>query len=89
MDEYIQEREDVKKATRDTYLKAKANLVDYFGQRRLIREITSTDAKKWRVWLKTEGNRRDANRKTMAEETVRRRTGTVKQFFREAVERGY
>ncbi|MDA7914749.1 integrase, partial [bacterium] len=25
----------------------------------------------------------------MAEETVRRRTGTVKQFFREAVERGY
>ena len=89
IDEYIQEREDVKKATRDTYLKAKANLVDYFGQLRLIREITSTDAKKWRVWLKTEGNRRDANRKTMAEETVRRRTGTVKQFFREAVERGY
>ena len=89
LDEYINERQDVKQATKDTYTKAKANLQDYFGKKKLLRTITATDAKKWRVWLKTQGNRRDANRKSMADDTVRRRTGTVKQFFSEAVERGY
>ncbi len=39
--------------------------------------------------LATKGKRRDKNRKTMADDTVRRRTGKVKQFFAEALERGY
>ena len=89
VEEYVGERRDVKQTTKETYEKAQANLVDYFGKKKLLRNVTTTDAKKWRVWLKTKGNRRDKNRKSMAEETVRRRTGTVKQFFREAVERGY
>ena len=88
-DEYISERQDVKPATVDSYKKARKNLVDHFGRKKLLRDVSTTDAKKWRVWLKTKGNRRDKERKTMAEETVRRRTGTVKQFFTEAVERGY
>ncbi len=89
LDEYVAERQDVKKSTRDTYTKAKTNLLDYFGRKKLLRDITATDAKKWRVWLKTKGNRRSKQRKSMADDTVRRRTGTVKQFFAEAIERGY
>lgn len=56
LDEYINERRDVKKATLETYMKAKANLIDYFGKKKLLRSITSTEAKKWRIWLKMEGN---------------------------------
>ena len=51
--------------------------------------MTISDAEKWRIWLKTTGNRRDKERREMAEETVRRRTGTVKQFFKAAMKRGY
>ncbi|MCC9600386.1 site-specific integrase [Stieleria sp. JC731] len=88
--EYFAERKDVKSGTLQTYEKARDNLLDYFGKRCLLRDVTSTDANKWRTWLKTEGNRRDTKqkRKSMAEDTVRRRTGMAKQFFGEAVKRG-
>ncbi len=89
LDEYMADRKEVKQETRNTYAKAQDNLLLYFGRKKLLRDVTPTDAKKWRVWLKTEGNRRDSNRTTMADETVRRRTGMVKQFFNEAVARGY
>ncbi len=90
IDEYVAERKDVKQSTRETYTKARANLLDYFGRKKLLRDVTTTDAKKWRVWLKTQGNRRDTKlkRTDMAEESVRRRTATAKQFFIEAVDRG-
>ncbi|MEX1026418.1 MAG: phage integrase SAM-like domain-containing protein, partial [Candidatus Paceibacterota bacterium] len=90
LDQYIAERKDVKASTIETYEKARDNLVDYFKKEKLIREITAADAKRWRIWLATEGNRRDtkSGRTDMADETVRRRTGKAKQFFAEAVERG-
>ena len=72
-----------------SYKKCRKNLVDHFGLKKLLRDVSATEAKQWRVWLKTKGNRRDKKRKTMAEETVRRRTGTAKQLFAEAVERGF
>lgn len=85
---YIQERVDVKGSTKETYLKARDCLVAHFGKDKLIRDIQADDAKRWRIWLATSGNRRDAKRKSMADETVRRRTGKAKQFFAEALERG-
>jgi len=89
IDTYISERSDVSPNTRKTYGKAKANLLDYFGEKKKIREITKADAKRWRIWLATQTNKRDKNRNSIADATVRRRTGKAKQFFKEAAERGY
>ena len=88
--EYFAERTDVKAGTLKTYEKARDNLLDYFGQKCLVRDVTPAEASKWRTWLKTKGNRRDTKqkRKNMAEDTVRRRTGMAKQFFGVAVKRG-
>ena len=86
---YITERKDVADGTITSFEKARDNLVDYFGVRKKLRTITKADAKRWRIWLAAEGNRRDKDRSTLADATVRRRTGRAKQFFREAVERGY
>ena len=55
------------------------------GEDKRIDRIKVADAKAWRVWLATEGNRRDKNRKTMADNTVRRRIGKAKQFFDHAI----
>ena len=88
IDTYISERTDVSPNTIKTYRKAKANLVDYFGADRKIRSIAKADAKRWRIWVATESNKRDKNRKELADATVRRRTGKAKQFFKEAKERG-
>jgi integrase len=87
-DTYIDERADVKATTKQTYEKARDCLVAYFTGSKPIREIQAEDAKRWRIWLATKGNRRDKNRSTMADATVRRRTGKAKQFFAEAMERG-
>jgi integrase len=88
LDEYIGERADVKASTLETYEKAKDCLIAYFGSKKQLRDIEPADAKRWRIWLATKGNRRDKERKTMADATVRRRTGKAKQFFKEAMERG-
>jgi integrase len=88
IDLYIGERTDVKGSTKETYQKAKDCLVAYFGTTKPVRDIRAEDAKRWRIWLATSGNRRDKNRKSMADATVRRRVGKAKQFFTEAKERG-
>ena len=88
LDGYIAERQDLKGSTIETYLKARDCLVAYFGVSKPLRSITMEDAERWRIWLATKGNRRDKNRSDMADATVRRRTGKVKQFFAKALERG-
>ena len=85
---YIAERKDVKANTTSIYNKTKDCLIAYFGRSKRLRDIRPDDAKRWRIWLGTEGNRRDTNRKTMAEASVRQRTAKVKLFFNEALERG-
>ncbi len=85
---YIAERTDVKHTTKDTYVRAKDSLIAYFGASKALRDIRVEDAKRWRIWMATSGNRRDKDRKSMADATVRRAVGKAKQFFREAVERG-
>ncbi len=88
LDTYIAERVDVKHSTRQTYEKGRDSLIAYFGRSKPLRSITAEDAKKWRIWLSTQGNRRDKNRADLGDATVRRRTGKAKQFFAEALERG-
>lgn len=86
--EYIAERADVADNTRKIYREVRQNLVDYFGTSRLLKDVAIADAKRFRVWLATQSNRRDKNRKCIADSTVRRRTGICKQFWSEALTRG-
>ncbi|MBB3210610.1 integrase [Rhodopirellula rubra] len=88
LDTYIEERTDVSQGTLDTYIKARKNLIDHFGREHRLETITKADATKWRVYLKTESNARDKDRKWIADSTARRRTGKAKQFFNAAVEQG-
>ena len=81
-------RTEVKSGTLDTYKKAKKNLIGHFGADRKLETITKSDAEKWRIWLATESNSRDKDRNSLADSTVRRRTGKAKQFFEAAIAAG-
>jgi len=83
---YINSRRDVKDSTAATYRKTITALVDYFGADRRLDLITAGDAELWRIEQATNGNQRD-QRKDMADNSVRRRTGLARQFFRHAVKR--
>ncbi|NLE58497.1 MAG: tyrosine-type recombinase/integrase [Planctomycetes bacterium] len=76
IDRYIETRSDVKPSTRLIYDDARQKLLDYFGEDRQLRSITAGDADEFRLHLVGLG---------LAENTVRRRTGIAKQFFRAAV----
>ena len=79
VDGYIAERGDVKAGTATFYGHTRRNLIDFFGADKSLREITPGDADEWRLYLLGEG---------LAENTVRRRCGMAKHFFRVAVRRG-
>jgi hypothetical protein len=79
VDAYIKEREDVKSGTRTFYGHTRRNLIDFFGEDKPLREIMPGDADQWRLYLLGQG---------LAENTVRRRCGMAKHFFRVAVRRG-
>ena len=53
------------------------NLVDYFGADRPMRSITTADAKAFRQWLE--------EHEKQAENTLRRRCGRARQFFKAAI----
>ncbi len=78
VDNYIKERHDVKSGTATFYGHTRRNLLEYFGPEKALREITPGDADRWRLHLLGQG---------LAENTVRRRCGMAKQFFRVAVRR--
>jgi integrase len=78
LDAYIEERSDVKPGTSITYKWVRLNLTDFFGDDKPLREITPGEADQWRLYLVKQG---------MADDTIRRRCGTAKQFFRVAVRR--
>ncbi len=96
--EWYFERRRVKQSTRETWEKVQVNLVSFFGKDRSIDSITPGDAMAWREWLASEGNiregkvRKDKNgkefhgRKSLGDNTVRRRSGIAKQFFFHAIE---
>jgi site-specific recombinase XerD len=79
IDAYITERTDVKSGTATFYGHTRRNLTDFFGAEKPLREITRGDADQWRMYLVGQD---------LADNTVRRRCGMAKQFFRAAVRRG-
>ena len=79
LDDYIKSRHDVKTGTAIMYGQARRNLLGFFGKNKPLRDITPGDADQWRMYLIGQG---------LADNTVRRRSGMAKQFFRVAVRRG-
>lgn len=88
LDDYVAHRKDVKASTQLCYRRAVTCLVEFFGADRRLDSITAGDAERWRIWLATEGNQREKDRCGLADNTVRRRTGRVRQFFGYAVKQG-
>jgi integrase len=78
LDDYIKGRHDVKAGTTTVYGHTRRNLLDFFGADKLLRDITPGDADQYRLYLIGQG---------LADNTVRRRCGFAKQFFRVAVRR--
>lgn len=77
LDNYINGRSDVGEGTTTNYGQVKRNLLDYFKADKSLASITLGDADKFRQWL--------AGNEGLAVNTVRRRMGRAKQFFRAAV----
>ncbi len=73
---YIAGRRDVKPATATVYSHTKRNLLAFFDGSRLLDDITPGEAEDFRIYLRTD--------ESLAENTVRRRCGIAKQFFRAA-----
>lgn len=76
LDDYISKRTDVKPATRTFYGHTRRNLVEHFGDKKPLFEITEGDADDFRRYLIGE---------LPAEASVNRRCGMAKTFFRNAV----
>ena len=79
LDSYIAVRADVKPATAIVYGHTRRCLVEYFGAEKPLQEITAGEADAWRLWL--------LDHEKLADNTVRRRCGIAKQYFRAAVRR--
>jgi len=78
LDSYIGGRCDVKPATALVYGHTRRNLIAYFGAGKALAEITPGDADKWRLYLIG---------LKLSDNTVRRRCGIAKQYFRAAIRR--
>ena len=75
---YISSRIDVKASTKRVYAHTRRNLVNFFGAGKPLALISPGDADLWRLNLVGQG---------LADNTVRRRSGIAKQFFRTALRR--
>ena len=78
--DYIKNRTDIKTATTTVLGHTKRNMIDFFGEDKPLRDISQGDADLWRVYLKEQG---------LSENTIRRRCGIAKQFFKAAVRSKY
>lgn len=78
IDGYIDGRGDLKPGTRNAARFDAASLFTYFGDGKLLRDVTPGDADDFAVWLKALG---------LANATIGRRLIRAKQFFRAAVRR--
>jgi integrase len=77
LDDYSTSRHDVKESTSRVYGHTIRNLLTFFGDSKRLDEITQGDADNFGIYLKTQEN--------LADNTVRRRLGMSKQFFRAAI----
>jgi len=80
MESYVAKRSDVKPGTAIVYGHTQRCLIEFFGADKPLREITLGEADDWRLFLLTD--------QKLAENTIRRRCGIAKQFFRAAQRRG-
>jgi integrase len=76
VESYIRSRTDTKESTRGIYKDTLKNLLSYFGDNKVLRDVTRGDTVDWRISLISKG---------LSENTVRRRCGVAKQFFRAAM----
>ena len=88
LDGYIAGRKDLKRSTLTVLGHTRRCLVNYFGAAKPLRDITPADADQWRIWLGTQANERDNDRDGLSENTIRRRCGIARQFFKAAFKRG-
>jgi Phage integrase SAM-like domain len=76
LESYISKRTDVKASTAIVYGHTQRCLIEFFGAKRALTNISEGEADEWRLYLIEQG---------LADNTVRRRCGIAKQFFRAAV----
>jgi integrase len=89
LDSYISIRSDVKDSTSTVYGHTRRCLIAYFGAERLLADITPGETDAWRIWLAEHEETRDGETVTvkLGENTIKRRCGIAKQFFRAAQRR--
>lgn len=75
---YIAGRTDIKPRSVVIYKDAERNLIEHFGEDRLLSSITKADASAFHRWL--------LHDKNLAKATVAKRIGTTKMFFRHAID---
>ena len=90
LDSYLAMRGDVKGSAATVYGHTRRCLIEFFGADKPLREITPGDADEWRIWLGEHKETRDGKtvKVTLADNTVARRCGIAKQFFRAARRKG-
>jgi integrase len=76
IDRYLEGRVDVKGTTKVILGHTRRCLFDHFDSARSIQSFTPADADSFRIYLKMEG---------LAENTIRRRIGIARQFFKAAI----
>jgi len=80
VDEFTRQRAaDVKASTLQTYHRARAHLVGFFGERKDLRTITAGDAEEWWAWM--------LGKRKLAKDTARKSVQLAKQFMRAAIGR--
>lgn len=88
LDAYFAERRVTRKAgTLIVWRQTRRCLIDYFGDGKPLKDITPGDADAWREHLLSAPGAREKVPTPLSVNTVRRRCGLAKQFFRAAVRR--
>lgn len=79
VDAYDASRPDVKPATRTTWKRARKHLVEFFGEERDMKTISLGEARDFFLQLQQK----------LSDNTARRTAGIAKQFFSDAMDRGF
>ncbi len=89
LDSFISDRSDVKPATATVCGHTRRCLLNYFGASKPLDEISQGDADDWRRYLaRTKpANENEPAGEGLADNTVKRRCGIARQFFRTAKRR--
>lgn len=93
---FASQGQGTKPSTRTFWGHTRNCLVEHFGRDRDLSSITAEEARKFHVWLGTEGNRREkstdekgvAVKSGLSPNTVRRRIGVCRQIFKQAIQDG-